>query len=349
MDSSLPDRCFDQARLGSLGFGCATLGNLYRPVREADAVAAVHAALDAGIRYFDVAPHYGFGLAEKRLGAALAEADTDEHVIISTKVGRRLDPVPSGTDLTAARQAFVSPEPYESVFDYSYDAVMRSWEQSRRRLRRDRIDILYVHDIGRHAHGDAHPRLFRELMDGGYRALRELREGGAVGAIGLGVNEWQVCEEALAAGLFDIMLLAGRYTLLEQGALDSFLPLCARRGVQVVIGGPYNSGILAHGVRGPGPFHYEYQPAPADIVARVAAIEALCEAHRVPLAAAALQFPLAHPQVASVIPGMNSAARVQEAVSLVRHPISASFWDDMRTAGLIRADAPRLADRSAIP
>src|SRR3546814_10380245 len=137
---------------------------------------------------------------------------------------------------------------------------MRAWEDSRRRRRRERIDILYVHDIGRYAHGDAHPRLFRELMDGGYRALRELRDGGAVGAIGLGVNEWQVCEEALAAGDFDMMLLAGRYTLLEQGALDSFLPLCAARGVRLVIGGPYNSGILAHGVKGPGPFHYEYQP-----------------------------------------------------------------------------------------
>lgn len=331
---------FDQATLGRLGFGASTLGNLYRPISDAAAVATVRAALDAGITYFDVAPHYGFGLAEKRLGTALAKADPHESTIVSTKVGRRLDPVAPGTDLSAVRQAFVSPEPYESVFDYSYDAVMRSWEDSRRRLRRERIDILYVHDIGRYAHGDAHPRLFRELMDGGYRALRELRDGGAVGAIGLGVNEWQVCEEALAAGAFDMMLLAGRYTLLEQGALDSFLPLCAARGVRLVIGGPYNSGILAHGVKGPGPFHYEYQPASPEIVARVAAIEALCDAHGVPLAAAALQFPLAHPQVASVIPGMNSAARVAEAVALTERKIPAAFWADLRAAGLIRADAP---------
>jgi D-threo-aldose 1-dehydrogenase len=330
----------DPATLGRLGFGAATLGNLYRPISDAAAAATVRAALDAGLTYFDVAPHTGFGLAEKRLGAALAEADPDERTVVSTKVGRRLDAVAPGTDLSATRQAFVSPEPYESVFDYSYDAVMRSWEDSRRRLRRDRIDILYVHDIGRYAHGDAHPRLFRELMDGGYRALRELRDGGAVGAIGLGVNEWQVCEEALAAADFDMMLLAGRYTLLEQGALDSFLPLCAARGVRLVIGGPYNSGILAHGVKGPGPFHYEYQPASAEVVARVAAIEALCDAHGVPLAAAALQFPLAHPQVASVIPGMNSAARVAEAVALTERKIPAAFWADLRAAGLIRADAP---------
>ena len=337
----VPDRhAFDQNRLGRLGFGCSTLGNLYRPMRDADAEATVRAALDAGIAYMDVAPHYGFGLAEKRLGAALAQADPDERIIVSTKVGRRLDPVAPGTDLSQSRQAFVSPEPFESVFDYSYDAVMRSWEGSRRRLRRERIDILYVHDIGRYAHGDDHPRLFRELMDGGYRALRELRDGGVVGAIGLGVNEWQVCEEALAAGDFDMMLLAGRYTLLEQEALDSFLPLCAARDVQVVIGGPYNSGILAHGVKGPGPFHYEYQPASPETVARVAAIEALCDDHHVPLAAAALQFPLAHPQVASVIPGMNSAARVKQAVGQVDHPIPAAFWADMRSADLIRPDAP---------
>ena len=331
---------FDQKRLGRLGFGCAALGNLFRAIGDDEAAATVRAAVDADIRYFDVAPHYGFGLAEKRLGAALAEADPGETVVISTKVGRRLDPVAPGTDLTALRQAFVTPEPYESVFDYSYDAVMRSWEASRARLRRDRIDILYVHDIGRYAHGDEHPRLFRELMDGGYRALRELRDGGAVGAIGLGVNEWQVCEEALGADDFDIFLLAGRYTLLEQGALDSFLPLCATRGVQLVIGGPYNSGILAHGVKGPGPFHYEYQPASPEIVARVAAIEAICDAHGVPLAAAALQFPLAHPQVASVIPGMNSAPRVAEAVALTRLAIPPAFWADLRSAGLIRADAP---------
>ena len=344
MASAVANPRFDPVAPGRLGFGCAPLGNLYRPVSDAEAAASLHAAIEAGITYMDVAPHYGFGLAEKRLGAALEEADPGQRIIVSTKVGRRLDPVPPDTDLDAARQAFVSPEPFESVFDYSYDAVMRSWEESRKRLRRDRIDILYVHDIGRYAHGDDHPRLFRELMTGGYRALRELRDGGAVAAIGLGVNEWQVCEEALDEADFDIMLLAGRYTLLEQGALDSFLPLCTERGVSVVIGGPYNSGILAHGVKGPGPFHYEYQPAPPEVVARVRAIEAVCDRHGVPLAAAALRFPLAHPQVVSVIPGMSSARRVAETVALMGQAIPPAFWDELRALGLIRTDAPTPTD-----
>ncbi len=218
------------------------------PVEDAVAFATVQSALAEGILYIDTAPHYGFGLSEKRLGAALAELDPQRRVVVSTKVGRRLDPRPNA-DLSQARQGFVSPEPFESVFDYSYDAVMRSYEDSRARLRRD-IDVLYVHDLGRRAHGDQHPKLFAEFMEGGYRALRQLRDGGAVRAIGLGVNEWEVCEEALAHGDFDIMLLAGRYTLLEQGALDTFLPLCQRRKISIVVGGPYNSGILAHDGRG---------------------------------------------------------------------------------------------------
>ncbi|WP_439571387.1 aldo/keto reductase [Sphingomonas sp.] len=325
--------------LGPLAFGAASIGNLYRAVPDDQAQAVVARAWDAGVRYFDTAPHYGFGLSEKRLGAALAELDPEQSAIISTKVGRRLDPRPDA-DLSAVRQAFVTPEPYESVFDYSYDAVMRSHEDSLKRLRRERVDILYAHDIGSFAHGDDHPRLFAEFLEGGYRAMRELRASGAVSAIGLGVNEVAVCEEMLAAGDIDLLMLAGRYTLLEQDPLDRLLPLCAERGAQLVIAGPYNSGILAKGVRGGSVPNFNYEPAPAAIVARVGRIEDICAAHGVPLAAAALQFPLAHPQVAAVVPGMGTVAQVDDALTLIRHPIPAAFWSDLRAAGLIRPDAP---------
>ncbi|WP_447728142.1 aldo/keto reductase [Sphingomonas koreensis] len=326
--------------LGKLAFGAASVGNLYRAVPEDQAREVIVRAWDAGVRYFDTAPHYGFGLSEKRLGAALAELDPARTAILSTKVGRRLDPVPDA-DISAVRQAFVSPEPYESVFDYSYDAVMRSYEGSLKRLQRDRVDILYAHDIGAFAHGDAHPALFREFLDGGYRAMRELRDSGAVDAIGLGVNEVAVCIQMLGAGDIDLIMLAGRYTLLEQDPLDDLLPLCAQRGVRLVIAGPYNSGILAKGVRRGGAIpNFNYEPAPPEIVERVGAIEDICVRHGVPLAAAALQFPLAHPQVASVVPGMGSVHQVDDALALMAHPIPAALWAELQDAGLIRRDAP---------
>lgn len=325
--------------LGKLGFGAASIGNLYRAVPDDQAFEVVRQAWDAGMRYFDTAPHYGFGLSEKRLGAALAELDPQATAIISTKVGRTLAPRPEA-DLSEVRQGFVTPEPFESEFDYSYDAVMRSYEASRQRLRRDRIDILYAHDIGSFAHGDAHPHLFAEFLDGGYRAMRELRDGGAVGAIGLGVNEIAVCEEMLDHGDIDMILLAGRYTLLEQDALDTLLPRCAERGVKIVVGGPYNSGILAKGVRHGGTVHYNYQPAPADIVERVGAIEDICNRHGVPMAAAALQFPLGHSQVVSVVPGLGTPRQVAEALALMEQPIPAALWADLKAAGALRSDAP---------
>lgn len=326
--------------LGKLAFGAASIGNLYRAVPDDQACEVVKRAWDAGIRYFDTAPHYGFGLSEKRLGAVLAELDPAQSAIVSTKVGRRLDPCPDA-DLSTMRQAFVSPEPFESVFDYSYDAVIRSYEGSLKRLRRDRIDILYAHDIGAFAHGAEHSRRFAEFMGGGYRAMLELRDSGAVGAIGLGVNEIAICIEMLGAGEIDLIMLAGRYTLLEQDPLDDLLPLCARRGVQLVIAGPYNSGILAKGVRHGGAIpNFNYEPAPPAIVERVGAIEDICARHGVPLAAAALQFPLAHPQIASVVPGMGSVRQVDDALALMAQPIPAVLWGELRDAGLIRRDAP---------
>ncbi|HEX7850271.1 MAG TPA: aldo/keto reductase [Sphingomonas sp.] len=330
----------DFGALGALGFGAAGIGNLYRATTEENAAETIRAAWTAGIRYFDTAPHYGFGLSEKRLGLTLPQIDPGEISILSTKVGRRLDPVRPDIDLGMLRQGFVTPEPVESAFDYSYDSVMRSYDASRRRLQRERIDILYAHDIGRLTHGEDHPRLFREFMDGGYRAMRELRDGGAVGAIGLGVNEYAVCEEVLAEGDLDLVLLAGRYTLLEQDSLATFLPLCERRDVKIVLGGPYNSGILAKGVRRGGELYYNYEPAPQTIIDRVGAIEDICAEHGVPIAAAALQFPLAHPQVASVIPGMGNPRQVTEAVRLMRIDIAPALWSELKDRGLIRADAP---------
>jgi D-threo-aldose 1-dehydrogenase len=329
----------DRQTLGPLGFGGGAIGNLYAAVDEDVAAKTVATALQLGIRYFDTAPHYGFGLSEKRLGQALSQADKPTGIILSTKVGRKLIETPAA-DLGRCRQGFVTPEPYESEFDYTYGAVLRTYDASLRRLRRGRIDVLLVHDLGRMTHGNEHPRRFSEFMEGGYRAMRELRECGAIGAIGLGVNETQIAQEALEQGDFDVILLAGRYTLLEQDALDSFLPLCRRRGVEVIVGGPYNSGILATGVRGRATARYNYAAAPKQVRDRVAAIESVCAAHRVPLPAAALQFPLAHPQVLTVVAGMATPAEVTQAVDYVRIPIPKGLWRDLRTLGLIRADAP---------
>jgi D-threo-aldose 1-dehydrogenase len=338
----------DRKSVGPLGFGASVLGNLYSAISDEHAQETLRTAISLGLRLLDTAPHYGFGLSEKRLGATLSGLDPTQQLIVSTKVGRKLAPRPDA-DLSRARQGFVTPEPYESEFDYTYDGVLRTYEASLRRLRRDRVDLLLAHDLGRLTHGEDHPRRFAEFVDGGYRAMRELRDGGAVGAIGLGVNETQVCEEALAHMDFDVVVLAGRYTLLEQDALDTFLPLCARRGVRVLAGGPYNSGILATGVRGALAVNYNYVAAPPEVVARVSRIESICEAHGVPLAAAALQFPLSHPQVLTVIAGMGTPEQVEQAVDHMRRPLPPALWADLRTAGLLRPDAPVPRDERGCP
>jgi D-threo-aldose 1-dehydrogenase len=320
--------------LPRLGFGGAGIGNLYAAVDEAAAAATVQSALDAGVRYFDTAPHYGFGLSETRLGQALAgRAD----VMISTKVGRLLQPV----EIPAReRHGFVDAAPFEPVFDYGYDAVMRSYEESRARLKRDRIDILLAHDLGRQTHGEEHPARLRQFFEGGYLAMRRLRDSGAVGAIGLGVNEQAVCEEALDHGDFDVFLLAGRYTLLEQTALDGLLPLCDRRGAKVIIGGPFNSGVLVEGASSGRPLHYNYAPAPAEIIARVARLEATCARHGAALPAAALHFPLAHPAVLSVIPGMANPQQVGQIAQWMAQPPPTSLWADLRAQHLLHPNAP---------
>jgi D-threo-aldose 1-dehydrogenase len=323
--------------LPKLGLGCASLGNLYRAIERAQAFATVDAAWDAQMRYFDTAPYYGLGLSERRLGDALRHRPRDGFVV-STKVGRLLEPDCS-PDLPEERHGFVTPMPFRVRYDYSYDGVMRSFEASLQRLGLARIDILLVHDIGRVTHGDENACHFADLAKGGYRALDELRASGAISAIGLGVNEWEVCAEAMAIGQWDCFLLAGRYTLLEQEPLHGFLPQCEAHGARIILGGAYNSGILATGTRHQ-PARYNYEPAPAAIIERVERIEAVCDAHGVTLAAAALQFVLAHPVVQCVIPGLGDARRVHATQRLIEQAIPAAFWAQLAGEGLLDPAAP---------
>jgi len=328
-----------RSRLPTLGFGAAAIGNLYAAVSEEAAIETIRAALNAGIRYFDTAPLYGFGLSERRLGAALAQSAVADDVLLSTKVGRRLV-ASSQHEAQGVRHGFVDAEPFEPVFDYSYDGVMESFEQSLERLGRSRVDLLFAHDLGRVTHGDLHPTYYRQFMEGGYRAMRELKDAGRVSAIGLGVNEWEICEEALRDADFDVLLLAGRYTLLDQTSLLSFLPLCEARDIPVIIGAPFNSGALITGTRGTRPIYFNYEPAPGWVIKRLQQLESLCAEFAVPLAAAALQFPLAHPQVVSVIPGMAGGEQVDATVEFMRFPIPARFWQLLRARGLLPLSAP---------
>lgn len=328
--------------LTAMGFGGAPLGNLYRAITEDEAQATLQAAYDAGIRFFDTAPQYGLGRSEGRFGEALRRVGRDS-VQLSTKIGRLLvDCAPE----EVTPEAFVDVPQKRIVFDYTYDGVMRSYEASRARIGVDRADILLVHDVDVFSQGsqEASDAKVRELFDGGgYRALDELRRNGDVTAIGAGVNEWQVCEKLLGLGDFDGFLLAGRYTLLEQDALDSFLPLCLKRDVGIILGGPYNSGILATGAV-PGA-KYNYAAAPPDIIERTRQIDAVCAAHNTPLIAAALQFVMGHGAVKTVIPGAMSADEVRANVAVFQTEVPDALWSDLRGEGLIRPDAPLPSER----
>jgi D-threo-aldose 1-dehydrogenase len=318
--------------VSQMGFGGAPLGNLFKPVAADAAQRAIDGAYDLGLRYFDTAPLYGHGLSERRLGEALRSRPR-ESFVLSTKVGRVLEPG------TPPPGAYVEVPAVVPRFDYSEAGALRSLEESLARLGLDRVDVLYIHDIDRFTHGaEGAPARFREAMAGAYRTIERLRREGQVRAIGIGVNEWEACQRAAEAADFDCFLLAGRYTLLEQEALESFLPLCERRGIGVVIGGPLNSGILA---TGPVPgATYNYRPPPPPILERAGRLERVCASHGVPLAAAALQFPLAHPAVACVIPGARSLAEVAQNVALLARPLPTALWRDLKAEGLLHADAP---------
>jgi D-threo-aldose 1-dehydrogenase len=310
--------------LPPLGIGTAALGNLYTPVSDAQAEAAVRTALDLGITYFDTAPFYGFGLAERRLGQALGDAQ----VLISTKVGRLLDPIPDGRGL---RHGYADADPFEPRFDYGADAIRRSHESSLVRLQRDRVDILLAHDLGQLTHGEDHPRHLRDFLEGGYRAMRDLKDAGAIQAIGIGVNEIAICLELIERVELDVILLAGRYSLLDRSAAERLIPECGRRGVRLIIGGPYNSGILARDDLGTTEtLHYDYAQAPAEIVARARALAGLCARFGVRLPAAALQFPLRDPRVSTVIAGVANAREVEELVERAGAAIPDQVWAKLR-------------------
>ncbi|MEO9572602.1 MAG: aldo/keto reductase [Tateyamaria sp.] len=321
-----------------LGFGTAPLGNLYKAISDAEARATLDAAWEGGVRYYDTAPLYGLGLSETRLNPFLRDKPRDEYVL-SSKVGRLIQAC-APEHRSGVGKWFEVPQRREQ-YDYTYDGVMRSFEHSFSRLGVDRIDILYVHDLCIFSHGSKEISDMRieEFFGGrGYDAMVSLRDQGLIKAIGGGINEWEVCQTLAERGDFDLFLLAGRYTLLEQTALDSFLPLCEARGIGIVTGGPYNSGILATGARQGA--YYNYELAPQGVLDRVSAIEAVCADHNVRLVDAAFQFPLLHPAHVAVIPGGQGTSEMAGNLAAAHAVIPPALWADLKAKGLLREDAP---------
>jgi D-threo-aldose 1-dehydrogenase len=311
------------------GLGTAALGGLFEPVDEEQALATLARAYDAGLRFFDTAPLYGHGLAERRVGLALRGLARDE-VVLATKVGRllRADAPPDSSQLSGGFDRWPAAPPVNPVFDFSYDGVLRSLEESLERLGLDRVDILHVHDPDEHE---------EDALAGAYRALDRLRSEGTISAVGAGMNQAEMLVRFARAAQFDCFLLAGRYTMLDQTALRELLPLCVERGIAVIVGGVYNSGILAAPGLGAT---FDYMPAPAGLVERAQRIEAVCLRHDVELKAAALQFPLAHPAVTSLLLGARSPAELDENLALLRTPLPLALWDDLRRQRLLPEDAP---------
>ncbi|MFE6711494.1 aldo/keto reductase [Streptomyces sp. NPDC057695] len=323
---------------GRLGFGTAPLGNMFRAIPDDEARATVEAAWDQGIRYYDTAPLYGAGLAEQRLGEVLAGKPRDSYVL-STKVGRVVldEHETDAPDFGEKGGLFEHGNPNRILHEWTADATERSIEGSLKRLGTDRLDIVWVHDIAQDFHGDAWLGKFEEARTGAFRVLSRLRDEGVIKAWGLGVNRTEPIE--LTLGLDeprpDGFLLAGRYTLLDhEHALTRLLPLAAEQGVDMVVGGPYSSGVLAGGT------HFEYQQAPAGIVERVGRLKALAEQHGIGIKAAALQFSLAHPASAAVIPGATRPGRIAEDTAALAESVPAAFWTDLRAAGLVSPAAP---------
>ena len=321
--------------VSELGLGTAPLGELFERVDDAEAAALIGGAWAGGVRYFDTSPWYGRGLAEHTLGRALFRKPRADYVV-STKIGRVLRR-PFGPG--AIKDQWLGGLEFQTVFDYGYDGVMRSFEDSLQRLGINSVDVLLVHDLDPWDHNPASlDAYFGQLKTGGWKALAELREAGIIKGIGAGFNSKELIPRYLDLFDIDFFLLAMRYTLLEQDVLDSEFPACAERGVGIVIGGGYNSGILATGAV-PGAM-YNYAPAPPPVLERVAKMEAVCKRHHVPLPAAALQFPLLHPIVASIIPGAISTKQVEQNLAAFRFPVPAELWAELKHEKLIRPDAP---------
>ena len=314
----------------ALGLGATAIGGMYEEVSDAQAHGTVASAWEHGIRLFDAAPQYGLGLGEMRLGQGLAGYPRDQYVL-STKVGRllRADAPPNPDDFGPDGEPFDKGTPAVStVYDYSRDAVLASIEESLRRLGQDRLDIVYVHDPDRYV---------AEALDGAFPTLIELRQQKVIGAVGAGMNQTEALEIFARETDPDIFLLAGRYTLLEQDALNTFLPLCEQRGIAVVAGGVYNSGLLAEPKGG---IHYNYLPAPQRLIDRALKLGAICDRHGVPLKAAAIQLPMAHPAIAAVLTGARRADELAQNVAMFDFPIPADLWQDLRDQGLLDERAP---------
>jgi D-threo-aldose 1-dehydrogenase len=336
----LPKRRIGKTKLEvtTLGLGGAPMGGFRATIPEVEAAALVETAWQDGVRYYDTSPFYGYGRSELRMGAGLREKPRDEYVL-STKVGRILHSLKPGEKKPADFRENGLPG-FSPTFDYSYDGVMRSLEHSHHRLGMARIDIALIHDVDFWTIKDREilNQRFKTVMDGGFKALDELRKAGVIGAIGVGINESDTSLRFIQAGDFDCMLLAGRYTLLEQGGLAEFLPECVKRNVSVILGGPYNSGILTGGVKA-GATH-DYVPAAAALIEKAQKIEAVCKRHGVELGAAAMQFPLFHPAMAAVIPGALAVREVKENVARIGAKIPADLWSELKREKLLDPSAP---------
>jgi D-threo-aldose 1-dehydrogenase len=320
-----------------LGQGCASIGSLFHKVPEADAHAVIGAAWDAGIRYFDTAPWYGRGLSELRVGAGLRYRPRDEY-LLSTKIGRWLKPQAPGSDTDLG--PWEAPLAFDVVFDYSYDGIMRSYEQSQLRLGLPSYDFAVIHDLDEwyHLPETKIQAYIDQLVTSGWRAIEELKRAGLLKAIGAGVNLPGTITRFMDHMELDFFLIAMRYTLLDQVLLDGEMAAAAEQGIGFVIGSPYQSGILATGVRDGAKLDYG---DPSDTqIEKIRAIEVVCERHDVPLAAAALQFPLGHPNVAAVIPGARTAQQVERNVAAFERPIPSDLWTELKQEGLLRGDAP---------
>ncbi len=313
--------------IDTFGLGGAPLGGNFVDLSRLEAAELIQAAKDAGISYFDTAPWYGFGRSQRVMGDLIRGSD----YTLSDKVGRLLKP---GAVKNPADFGMVDPLPFNVVYDYSYDGIMRAFEDNLHRLGLDRIDILLAHDIGEMTHGTDSGQHFADLKEGGYHAMDELRRSGHVKAIGLGVNENQVCRDALGIGDWDVFLLAGRYTLLEQTPLDELFPACREAGTSIVCGGPFNSGVLV------GRESWNYAKAPEEVMTKVKKLADVADSHSVPLAAAALQFPLANDLITSVIPGPRNKAEFQQNLAWFNAPIPSEFWSELQAKGLLDERAP---------
>jgi D-threo-aldose 1-dehydrogenase len=324
MEFNMDKRTVGKTKLeiDSLGLGGAPLGGNFVNLGYAQAEELIQAAKNMGIGYFDTAPWYGFGRSERVMGDVLRGSE----YILSDKVGRLLAP---GPVKNPADFGMVNPLPFNVVYDYSYDGIMRAYEDNLQRLGLDRIDILLVHDIGEFQHGQDHVNHFKDLESGGYRAMDELRGAGLIKAIGLGVNENKVCMDALAIGDWDVFLLAGRYTLLEQTAIDTLFPACRKAGTSIICGGPFNSGVLV------GRDTWNYAKAPKDVIDKARKLSVIADEFGIPLAAAALLFPLGDEIVCSVIPGPRDKGELEQIMTWFKTPIPTEFWATLKAKNLI--------------